>query len=365
MDVFDTVVIGGGQAGLSMGYYLKRQRRNFVILDAGAEVGDAWRKRWDTLRLFTPAALSSLPGLPFPAPAGYFATKDEFADYLLRYAETFRLPVEQGQQVGSLSRRGDGYLVRTARAEFRAKHVIVATGSYHTPRIPNFADGLDPAITQLHSSAFRNPTQLHEGSVLVVGAGNSGAEIAVQLAATRRTYLSGRDTGSVPGDSSGSKPSKSALLGWRAGWWLLSRINADTQLGRRGRTFSRTRGAPLMRLKPKDFERAGVVRVPRTEGTEGGQPRLADGRVLEVAAVVWATGFHPDFSWIDLSIFGSSGYPFHHRGIVGAAPGLYFLGLPFQHTFTSAVVGRVGKDARYLAENIRRRTPEHGSEDAL
>lgn len=233
MSVFDTVVIGGGQAGLSMGYYLKRQGRNFVILDAGGEVGDAWRKRWDTLRLFTPVALSSLPGLPFPAPAGYFATKDELADYLLRYAETFRLLVEQGRQVGSLSRRNDGYLVRTARAQYLAKCVVVATGPYHTPRTPNLADGLDSAITQLHSSTFRNPTQLAEGSVLAVGAGNSGAEIAVQLAATRRTYLSGRDTGSVPGDSSRSKLSKSNLLGWQAGWWLLSRINADPQPARK------------------------------------------------------------------------------------------------------------------------------------
>ncbi len=365
MEHFDTVVVGGDQAGLAMGYYLKKQGRSFVILDAGARVGDAWRNRWDALRLFTPAALSSLPGLPFPASGGYFATKDEMADYLRVYAETFALPVRLGRRVESLTRSGDGYLVRAEGEAYKAKRVVVATGPYHTPRIPDFADQLDPAITQLHSSTFRNPQRLPEGSVLVVGAGNSGAEIAVQLAATRIIYLSGRDTGSVPGDTSKPSLSKGALLAWRIGWWLLGRLTADTKRGQKGKEFSLRQGAPLIRLKPKDLEQAGVEGVPRTEGVKGGKPELADGRVLDVASVVWATGFRPDFNWIELSIFDPDGYPVHHRGVVDTAPGLYFLGLPFQYTFTSAVVGGVGRDARYLAEQISRETAQPAPAEAL
>lgn len=337
-----------------MGYYLKQQGRDFVILDAGTCIGDAWRNRWDSLRLFTPAALSSLPGFPFPAPGGYFATKNELADYLHEYAARFGLPVRLGRQVDALTRSESGYLMRAGSEEYWADHVVVATGPYHTPRVPSFADELDPAIAQLHSSAFRNSAQLPEGSVLVVGAGNSGTEIAVQLAATRTTHLSGRDTGTVPGNTSRPSLPHATLLAWRVGWWLLGRLSTDTKRGRKGRAFMQARGAPLIRLKPKDIEQAGVVCVLRTEGVSGGKPRLADGRVLEVNSVVWATGFRPDFSWIDLPIFDPDGHPVHNRGVVAEPPGLYFLGLPFQYTFLSAVVGGVGEDARYLADYLSR-----------
>lgn len=352
MKHFGTVVIGGGQAGLAMGYYLKQQERDFVILDAGRQIGAAWRSRWDTLRLFTPAALSSLPGLPFPAPGGYFATKDEMADYQRTYAQTFELPVQLGKRVNALMPHGEGYLLSVGAERYLADRVVVATGPYHTPRIPDFADQLAPTIRQLHSSAYRNPNQLPEGAVLVVGAGNSGAEIAVQLAATRKTYLSGRDTGTVPGDTSGLSLGSGTLLAWRIGWWLLGRLSTDTKRGQKGQEFMQSRGAPLIRLKPKDLERAGVIRVPRTEGGSDGKPELADGWVLSVASVVWATGFKPNFSWIELPIFDADGYTVHHRGVVDAAPGLYFLGLPFQYTFLSAVVGGVGRDARYLSEHM-------------
>lgn len=345
---FDTVVIGGGQAGLAMGYFLARQDRDFVILDAGDRVGEIWRKRWDSLRLFTPAHHSGLPGMPFPVPESHFPTKDETADYLEAYARKFDLPVRHGRRVESLSRHDGGYLVSTGDERYAAEHVVVATGPYQQPKIPGFAARLDPAIAQLHSSAYRNPDQLPEGDVLVVGAGNSGAEISVDLAATRHTYLSGRDAGHIP----------IGLIHNRLSLWLADRVlTTDTRLGRKMSEAHRYRGAPLVRLKPKDIAAARVELVPRVEGVVDGKPRLADSRVLDVAVVVWATGFRLEFGWIEVPIFDDGGYPIHHRGVVDAAPGLYFLGLPFQYTPTSEHVGGVGKDARHISEHIAARSP--------
>jgi putative flavoprotein involved in K+ transport len=339
----DTVVVGGGQAGLAMGYYLASQQRDFVILDAAARVGDTWRNRWDSLRLFTPAFHSGLPRMPFPAPGHSFPTKDQTADYLEAYAERFQLPVHLGSRVQSLAHRDGGYLLRVEDERYTAEHVVVATGPYHHPHVPGFAAGLDPAITQLHSSRYRNPGQLPDGDVLVVGAGNSGAEIAVELAATRRTYLSGPDVGHAP----------IWAIHNRFSLWLADHLlTTDTSLGRRMRDTRRRRGDPLVRLKPADIVAAGVQRVPRVDGVADGAPRLTDGRTLEVAVVVWATGYRPDFGWIDLPIFNDAGDPVHHRGVVAAAPGVYFLGLPFQYSSTSDHVGGVGRDARHIAEHL-------------
>jgi putative flavoprotein involved in K+ transport len=352
----DTVVIGGGQAGLAMGYYLQKQGREFVILDASQRVGDAWRNRWDSLRLFTPAILSALPGMPFPFSRGYFPTKDEVADYLEEYAGRFALPVRFGRHVDSLKREDDGYLVSAGEKRYRAENVMVATGPYRTPRVPEFAEQLDPSIAQLHSSTYRKPEQIPEGDVLVVGAGNSGAEISLELAASHRTYLSGRDTGNVPSGVRQEHLPGHILFPWLIGWWIIGRFTADTRLGQKGREFSRARGIPLVRFSPEDLIRAGVERVPRVEGVEDGKPVLADGRALEVTNVVWATGFEPDFGWIEMLIFGEDGYPLQHRGVVEGARSLYFLGLPFQHTFLSETVGGVGKDARQVAAHLAQAT---------
>jgi putative flavoprotein involved in K+ transport len=344
-----TIVIGGGQAGLAMGYYLAQQRRDFVILDAGTRIGNAWRCRWDSLRLFSPAAASALPGLPFPAPGTSFPTKDAVADYLETYATTFDLPVRVGQRVVRLAPAQDGYVVTTQDRHYTADHVVVATGPYHRPYVPRFAPQLDRAILQLHSNAYRAPQHLPPGPVLVVGAGNSGAELALDLVASRSVCLSGRDTGHVP----------TGLVRRRLFWWLLNHITVDphTPFGRRVLTHQRRRGAPLFRLTPTHLHRAGVVRVPRTTAVRDGKPQLADGRVLDVTSVVWATGFQPNYGWIDVPIFDADGYPRHRRGLVAAAPGLFFLGLPFQHTLTSAAIGGVGKDARYLSERIVAQRP--------
>jgi putative flavoprotein involved in K+ transport len=281
--------------------------------------------------------------MPFPAPGRSFPTKDQTADYLEAYASRFQLPVRLGRRVQSLSRHDGGYLVRAGEDRFVAEHVVVATGPYHHPHVPGFATALDPTIAQLHSRDYRNPGQLPAGEMLVVGAGNSGAEIAVELAATRRTYLSGPEVGHAP----------IWLIHNRLSLWLADHLlTTDTRLGRKMRDTRRRRGDPLVRLKPADILAAGVQRVPRVDGVADGTPRLADGRALEVAVVVWATGYRPDFGWIELPIFDHAGNPAHHRGVVAAAPGLYFLGLPFQYTPTSDHVGGVGRDARHIAQHL-------------
>lgn len=348
--VFDTVVVGGGQAGLAIGYYLKKQGQDFVILDAGERIGDAWRNRWDSLRLFTPAAFSALPGMPFPAPGASFPSKNAMADYLESYAQRFALPVELCRHVKALERDHESYVVQAGNEHYQAKRVVVASGAYHTPKVPAFASQLDPTTVQLHSRDYQNPEQLPGGGVLIVGAGNSGAEIAMDIAPSRRVYLSGRETGFVPGGPGGAFGIALA----QPFWTLLGHIdvNANNPIGRKLQQSGKKQGAPLIRVKPADLARAGVNRVLRTESVCRGKPVLTDGTALNVSAVIWATGFRPDFSWIQLPIFAADGYPLHRRGIVEGAPGLYFVGLPFQHSVLSAVVGGVGHDARYLISHL-------------
>ena len=343
---FDTIVIGGGQAGLAIGYYLAEQSRNFLVLDASDCIGDTWRNRWDSLRLFTSARNSSLPGMRFPAPDGYFPTKDEMADYLKTYAAKLDLPVRLNTEVEALTRNNDRYVVETGSNRLTAINVIVATGPFHHPSIPEFAEELDSSITQLHSSDYQSPDRLPAGAALVVGAGNSGAEIAVELAgAGRSTRLSGRGTGHIPSSVFNSRPF----------WWLADSVfTVDMWLGRKVKERSRGHGDPLIRLAPADIRQRGVERVSRTEGVTDGKPRLEDGHVLDVDAVVWATGFRPGFRWIDLPglALDANGYPVHEKGVVDEEPGLYFLGLSFQRTPVSATIGGVGSDARYIASRL-------------
>lgn len=349
-ETFDTIVIGGGQAGLAMGYYLSQQNRDFIILESGSRVGDTWQRRWDSLRLFTPARVNGLPGMPFPAEDDYFPTKDEMADYLERYAREYDLPVRLDTKVDSLTERGDRYLLTAGSRRFEADSIVVATGPFVQPYVPAFASELAPSIVQLHSSDYRNPSQLPDGDVLVVGAGNSGAEIAVEVAATgRHVTLAGRDTGHIPTTRFGT------LVGdiW---WWFITRVlTINTVIGRKVRERFRRGGDPLLRLSPKAIVRAGVERGPRVEGLADGTPRLEDGRVLEVASIIWATGFRSDFSWIDLPTIDVSEATIPDRGVVETEPGLFFLGQPFEFSLASALVGGVGADARYIAERLEAR----------
>jgi putative flavoprotein involved in K+ transport len=352
---FDVVIVGAGQAGLAVGYYLARSGIDFVTLDAADRVGDSWRQRWDSLRLFTPARYDRLPGLRFPGPAWSFPRKDDVADYLESYARRFALQVRSGVRVDRLSWHGDHYVVAAGDRRFLAGSVVVATGAFQTPWVPGFASEVDPGIVTMHSSDFRNASQLNDGEVLVVGAGNSGAEIALDVSRTHRTWLSGRDTGEEAPFRIGSLPDR---LLTPPLWFLLSRVlTVNTSAGRKLREKGLSAGAPLVRVKPDDLTAAGVERVPRTTGTRAGHPVLEDGRVMSAANIIWCTGFREDFGWIDLPVLDKGGAPLHRRGVVAAQPGLYFVGQFFLSSITSSLLGGVGKDARYVARHIAR----HGS----
>ena len=350
----ETVVIGGGQAGLSVGYHLARRGVPFVILDAGDRIGDVWRSRWDSLRLFTPAKFSGLDGMPFPAPPDSYPTKDEMADYLEAYAARFELPVRSGRRVTRLGRNtgpGGRYRVEAGPDTLVADHVVVAMGTFQVAHVPDFAAALDPGIVQVHSRDYRNPDQLREGPVLIVGAGNSGAEIAMDLAPHHPIWLSGRDVGAIPFRIDG-------LLGRRILVRLVIRglfhrvLTVRTPVGRKARPYILRHGGPLIRTKSPHLAAAGVTRVPRTVGTEGGRPRLEDGRVLEVANVVWCTGFRNGFeSWVDLPVHGEV-EPVHVSGRVPDHPGLHFVGLHFLHALSSEMIHGVGRDADRIARDV-------------
>lgn len=348
---FDTIVIGGGQAGMAVGYFLKDQRVDFVILDANHCTGDAWRKRWESLRLFTPSKFNSLPGSPFPIPGDYLPKKDEVADYLEGYARQFNLPVRHDVKVENLSRTDTGYQITTEKSTLFSKHVVVATGPFQSPYIPSFASQLDPAIQQLHTSVYHNPEQIQGQSVLVVGAGNSGAEISLELAhAGKRVWLAGRDVGRIPANGPLGK-----VFGGRPIWWFMSHVlNVNTPVGRKVKASELHHGTPLGRLQRQDITASGVELSPRVTGVQAGQPQFKDGSTLQVDSVVWATGFRPDYQWIKLPIFDEKGFPRHWRGVVEDVPGLFFIGLPFQTALSSSLLGGVGRDAAYITQQIAR-----------
>jgi len=347
---FSTVIVGGGQAGLAAAHFLSQAQDDYLILEAGPGFGQTWRSRWDSLRLFTPAKFSSLPGMPFPGADFSFPTKDEAGAYLEAYAQRINPPVRFRTKVESLKSDDEGFVLEADGDRYLGSRVIVATGAYQTPSIPAFAAQLDPKIAQLHSSSYKRPDSLPQGSILVVGAGNSGAEIAVELAEDgREVWLAGRDVGRIPADRVGK------LLGGRPYWFFISRIlNIHTPIGRRVRKAILVRGTPLIGLRPSAVVEAGVRRVPRVGSVNQGIPTLADGRRLEVAGVVWATGFRPDYRWIHMPIFDDQGYPRHDRGMGPEMPGLYFLGLPFQTSLSSTLLGGVGADAGVLARHLTR-----------
>jgi putative flavoprotein involved in K+ transport len=350
-----TVIVGGGQAGLSVGYFLQRRGIPFVILDASQRIGDAWRNRWDGLRLFTPAAYDGLAGMKFPAPRSYFPTKDEMADYLEAYAARFELPVRSGVCVDRVWKADGRYMVSAGELLFEAEHVVVAMANFQVPKIPSFAAELAPEILQMHSSTYRNVGQLREGGVLLVGAGNSGAEIAVECARTGRTvWLAGRDVGHVP----------FRIDGWLARIILpvLFRVvfhrvlTVDTPIGRKARAGAISHGGPLIRQKPEDLRRAGVERVRRVSGVRDGKPLLDDGRTIDAANVIWCTGFEPGLSWIDLPILDETGEPTHERGLVPSEPGISFVGRHYQYAMSSTMIHGLARDAERIANAIAART---------
>ena len=350
---YGVIVIGGGQAGLATGYYLSKAGVRFLILDASERIGDSWRSRWDSLRLFTPAKYSSLPGLAFPAPKHSFPTKDEMGDYLEQYARHFRLPVRSGVRVDALWREDVMYKVRSGNEIFEAEHVVVAMSNYQYPKIPAVAKELDKQITQLHSSAYKNPSQLQPGGVLIVGAGNSGAEIAMELCKTHEVSLAGRDTGHVPFEITNRNVQR-FIIPFLFRFIFYRLLTTNTILGRKARPKMITQGELLIRQKPKHLLRAGVKRLPRLRGVKEGKPLLENGEIAEVKNVIWCTGFYPRFSWIDIPVFKDE-EPLQERGVVTNEPGLYFVGLLFLFAFSSGMIQGVGRDAKYVVEVIERR----------
>jgi putative flavoprotein involved in K+ transport len=346
---FDTVVVGGGQSGLAVGYHLKRRFLSFVILDAHRRIGDAWRTRWDSLRLFTPASHDGLPGMRMPGPRTHYPSKDEMADFLEAYAHRYALPVRTSTKVDALAGAGDGFMLSAGDQRFWAENVVIAMSSGVKPRIPDFATDLDADVVQLHAAGYRNPAQLQDGDVLVVGAGNSGAEIALELVKHHTTLLSGRDVGHIPVPINRVTAATVYPIVRFAFHRLLT---TNSRVGRRTKQhLDEGHGLPLVRVKPHHLARSGVRRLPRTVGVSGGLPLLEDGTVADVANVIWCTGLRPDFSWIDVPAIGPDG-PDHRRGVVADVSGLYFVGLDFLSAASSGQINGVGRDARHVADAI-------------
>ena len=338
----EVLVIGGGQAGLVMGHQLAQRGIGFRIVDAGAEVGDAWRTRWDSLRLFTAAQYDSLPGMAFPAASDTYPGKDDVADFLRAYASEYELPVRLNARVTSLRRSEDGFLAKAGGDSMEARHVVVATGPFQVPFVPPVGLALDPGVAQIHSADYRNPAALPPGKVLVVGAANSGCQIALELSATRTVELSGgKRIPTIP-----QRP-----LGRDVWWWGtklgLTRVTAGSRLGKRLAGRDQVIGGG-----PRELRRAGVPIRPRAMRAVGRTVTFSDGSSSEYDVVIWATGFSVDHSWIDVpGAMDDQGQVRHERGVT-PVPGLYMLGLTWQHTRTSALLGWVAEDAAFLAGHI-------------
>jgi putative flavoprotein involved in K+ transport len=362
-DRHEVVVVGAGQAGLAAGYHLARRGIDFTVLEASGRVGSTWRERYDSLLLYSPARYNALPGLPFPLAGHAFPTGRQMADYLETYAHHHRLPVETGVRVDRLraSNETDGagrYTISAGDRQYEATQVIVATGGFQRPHVPELARRLDPGIRQLHSADYRGPHQLADGPVLVVGLSHSGADIAHEVAkAGHRTFVSGAAHGQLPF----SVDSRRARLAWPlmrfVAWNVLT---LSTPIGRKMAPKVRAGGGPLLRVRRGDLAAAGItLHEARTVDVDGrGRPVLSDGTALDVANVVWCTGFRPDYGWIELPVIGDDGWPRESRGVVDVQPGLFFLGIPFLYSFTSMLVLGAGRDAAYVVDRLAARAAD-------
>lgn len=338
----EVAVVGGGQAGLAMAYYLREQGRRFVILERGDSIAPAWRERWDSLRLFTPRGYSSLPGLPFPGDPDDYPIRDEVIGYLERYADTFEQSIELNSDVRRLSEEDGRFVLNIDGRTITADQVVVSTGPFQTPYVPNLAEKLDSDVWQAHSTGYRRPSDLPEGTVLVVGGGNTGFQIAKELSATHKVVLS---------VGSKQKPLPQRIGGRDLFWWLTKTHLLSTTVESRLGSKLQYRDT-LIGSSPRELTRRyGVELKPRADDASGRTVRFEGGSELEVDAVIWATGYRPDHSWIDLPILDSKGRLRHRRGVTDV-PGLFFLGLTWQWTRGSALIGWVKDDAQFLAERI-------------
>ncbi|WP_159795249.1 flavin-containing monooxygenase [Puerhibacterium puerhi] len=359
----ETLVVGAGQAGLATAYHLRCRGVPTLVLEGRGRVGDVWRQRYASLRLFSPAAADGLPGMAFPAPRASYPTGAAMGDFLEAYAAAMDLPVRTGVHAERVTTRtGGGFRVTTADGGvIDAEQVVVATGGHQRPRVPAFAADLDPDIVQIHSAGYRDPGQLQDGRVLVVGASHSGADLAFEAAATHPTLLSGRLPGEVPYTL--GRPS-ARLAGLVIPFVFRRVLTLRTPPGRRLASAVRHGGAaPLIRVKRRHLAAAGVeLAEARTVGTRDGRPLLADGRVLDdVRNVLWCTGYTEDFRWVEPAPLDADGRLRHVRGVVEEVPGLYFTGLVFQHSFASMLILGAGHDAEHVARRVAALRRERGS----
>src|SRR5215213_9214501 len=338
---FDVVVVGAGQAGLAIGYFLNRRGNRFLIVEADS-IASAWRDRWESLTLFTPRRYSSLPGLPFPGDPDGYPTRDEVIAYLEEYSERFDLPIDERTRVRSLTAADERFVLEVNGRTITADQVVVATGPFQSPYVPEVAEKLAPDVFQTHATGYRKPADIPAGTVLVVGGGNTGFQIAKELSATHEIALA---------VGSRQTPLPQRLLGRDLFWWLTkARVLSVTVESRLGSRLQHRE--TLIGSSPRELERRyGVELKPRVVDADGRTVRFEDGSELEVDAVIWATGYRPDYSWIELPILDSKGRLRHRRGMTDV-PGLFFLGLTWQWTRGSALIGWVKDDAAFLAERI-------------
>lgn len=342
--MYDTIVVGAGQAGLATGYYLKQNKQIFVLLDKCNEVGESWKERYDSLVLFTPRMYSSLPGMVLEGEEHGFPIKDEIVSYLKRYVDKFQIPIGFNTEVVSVKKINDQFFIQTNKKEYQAKNVVIATGSFQTPSIPSFSQGLSDDILQLHSSQYKNPDQLIEGNVLVIGGGNSGAQIAVELSVERDTYLA----------CSGRLKFLPLTVGSKSIFWWFDKLgilkaNDKSLFGK----LIQQRGDPIFGydLKTAIHDNKVIIK-DRVTGVKENQVIFEDASTLEVNNIIWATGFKTDFSWLKIDgLFNKEGKVIHERG-VSNIQGLSFIGLPWQYRRGSALLQGLGNDAEYIVRRI-------------
>ncbi len=342
--MLDFIVVGGAQAGLAMAYYLKKLNKDFLVVDKEDEIGASWLNRWDSLTLFTPSEFNNMPGMEFPAEKGHYPSKTEVADYFKEYVEKFDIPVQLNTLIQNISQEGDHFVLDSSEGEMLARNVVIATGPFHIPYTPPFSKKIDKSVFQIHSNYYKSPSQLQEGKAMVVGAGDSGFQILDEVSQDeRKVYFSGTtDVKVLPQE----------ILGKTLWWWFTKTgflsFSRDTWLGRR---LSRSRQPVIGTDVKAILKRPNVEAVGKTKNAEGEVVVTEKKRISDLKNIIWATGYRPNFNWIEGLELSKDGYPKHYRG-VSNIDGLYFIGLPWLHTRGSATLGGIKKDAQYLHKYI-------------